>query len=69
MVFVVLFFMMPFTIDLRYHGDNLVDLFFSNKIETCEMEKIQIIPNWQKPKMEGINCCLDKQLISEGQDD
>jgi hypothetical protein len=67
MAFVVLFSTMSFTIDMHYCGDTLVDTAIFHKVKTCGMEM-------QKPSAEGCaitkkNCCNDKQLVVDGQDE
>ena len=67
MALVVLFSTTSFTIDMHYCGDTLVDTAIFHKVKTCGMEM-------QKPSTEGCaitkkNCCSDKQMIVDGQDE
>ena len=67
MAFVVLFSTMSFTINMHYCGDNLVETTIFHKAKGCGMEM-------EKPSTEGCsitkkNCCDDKQLVIEGQDE
>ena len=67
MAFVVLFSTMSFTVNMHYCGGTLVETAIFQKAKGCGMEM-------QKPSAEGCaitkkNCCDDKQLIVEGQDE
>ncbi|WP_244462116.1 HYC_CC_PP family protein [Wocania ichthyoenteri] len=67
MAFVVLFSTMSFTINMHYCGDNLVETAIFHKAKGCGMEM-------EKPPTESCsitkkNCCDDKQLVIEGQDE
>jgi hypothetical protein len=67
MAFVVLFSTMSFTINMHYCGDTLVETALFHKAKGCGMEM-------EKPSTEGCaitkkNCCDDKQLSIEGQDE
>ena len=67
MAFVVLFSTMSFTINMHYCGDTLVETAIFHKAKGCGMEM-------EKPSTEGCaitkkNCCDDKQLAIEGQDE
>ncbi len=67
MAFVVLFSTLSFTIDMHYCGDTLVETAIFNKAKGCGMEM-------EKPSSEGCsitkkNCCDEKQLVIEGQDE
>lgn len=67
MAFVVLFSTMSFTVNMHYCGDTLVETAIFNKAKGCGMEM-------EKPSIEGCsitkkNCCDDKQLVIEGQDE
>ena len=67
MAFVVLFSTMSFTINMHYCGDTLVETAIFHKAKGCGMEM-------DKPSTEGCaitkkNCCDDKQLAIEGQDE
>ncbi|MBT8324796.1 MAG: hypothetical protein KJO96_05800 [Winogradskyella sp.] len=67
MAFVVLFSTMSFTINMHYCGNTLVETAIFQKTEGCGMEM-------EKPSTEGCeisknNCCDDKQLVIDGQDE
>lgn len=67
MAFVVLFSTMSFTMNMHYCGDTLVETAIFHKAKGCGMEM-------EKPSAEGCsitkkNCCDDKQLAIEGQDE
>ena len=67
MAFVVLFSTMSFTVDMHYCGSKLVDTALFQSAKTCGMEM-------EKPSTEGCtitkkNCCSDKQLIVDGQNE
>ena len=67
MAFVVLFSTMSFTIDMHFCGDTLVATSMFQKAIGCGMEM-------EKPAAEGCaivksNCCKDKQMIIDGQDE
>ena len=67
MAFVVLCSTMSFTVNMHYCGDTLVETALFHKAEGCGMEM-------EKPSTEGCsitkkNCCDDKQLVIEGQDE
>ena len=67
MTFVVLFSTMSFTVNMHYCGDTLVETAIFHKAKGCGMEM-------EKPSTEGCsitknNCCDDKQLVVEGQDE
>ena len=67
MAFVVLFSTMSFTVDMHFCGDTLVATSMFQKATGCGMEK-------EKPAAEGCtivksNCCKDKQMIIDGQDE
>lgn len=67
MVFVVLFSTTSFALNMHYCGDTLVETALFNKAKGCGMEM-------QNPSSEGCsitkkNCCDDKQLVVEGQDE
>ena len=67
MAFVVLMSTMSFTINMHYCGDTLVETAIFHKAKGCGMEM-------DKPSTEGCtitkkNCCDDKQLAIEGQDE
>lgn len=67
MAFVVLFSTLSFTVNMHYCGDTLVETTLFNKAKGCGMEM-------EKPSTEGCsitkkNCCDDKQLVIDGQDE
>ena len=67
MAFVVLFSTMSFTVNMHYCGDTLIETALFNKAKGCGMEM-------EKPSTEGCsitkkNCCDDKQLVIDGQDE
>ena len=67
MAFVVLFSKMSFTVNMHYCGGTLVETAIFQKVKGCGMEM-------EKPSTEGCsitkkNCCDDKQLAIEGQDE
>lgn len=67
MAFVVLFSITSFALNMHYCGDALVETALFNKAKGCGMEM-------QNPSTEGCsitkkNCCDDKQLVVEGQDE
>ncbi|WP_233586800.1 HYC_CC_PP family protein [Formosa maritima] len=67
MAFVVLCSTMSFTMNMHYCGDTLVETAIFHKAKGCGMDM-------EKPSTEGCsitkkNCCDDKQLAIEGQDE
>jgi len=67
MAFVVLFSTMSFTVNMHYCGNTLVETAIFHQANGCGMEM-------EKPSTEGCsstkkNCCKDKQLSIDGQDD
>ena len=67
MAFVVLFSTMSFTINMHYCGNTLVETAVFKKAKGCGMEM-------QNPTTDGCsimkkNCCSDKQLAIDGQDE
>ncbi len=67
MALVVLFSTMSFTINMHYCGDTLVETAIFQETKGCGMEM-------NKPSTEGCaitkkNCCDDKQLVVDGQDE
>ena len=67
MAFVVLFSTLSFTVNMHFCGDTLVETAIFHKAEGCGMEM-------DKPSNEGCeitkkNCCEDKQLVVDGQDE
>ncbi|WOD44168.1 HYC_CC_PP family protein [Hwangdonia lutea] len=67
MAFVVLFSTMSFTLNMHYCGDTLVETAIFSKAKGCGMDM-------EKPSTDGCsivkkNCCDDKQLIVDGQDE
>ena len=69
MAFVVLLSTMSFTMHMHYCGDTLVDTSYFVKAETCgiEMPKTQNTSYYCSAVKK--NCCSDKQLTVEGQDE
>ena len=68
MAFVVLFSTMSFTIDMHYCGGTLVDSSIFGKAHSCgmDMQKADTPTDCSITKK---NCCTDKQIIIEGQDE
>jgi len=67
LTFVMLFSTMSYTMNMHYCGDTLVEIAIFHKAKGCGMEI-------EKPSSEGCyitkkNCCDDKQLAIEGQDE
>ena len=67
MAFVVLLSTMSFTVNMHYCGDTLVETAIFKSTKGCGMEM-------EKPSIEGCamtkkNCCDDKQLVVDGQDE
>ena len=67
MAFVVLVSTTSFTVNMHYCGDTLVETAIFNKAKGCGMEM-------EKPSTDGCsitknNCCDDKQLVVDGQDE
>ena len=67
MAFVVLFSTLSFTINMHYCGETLVETAVFQKAKGCGMEM-------NRPSTEGCaitkkNCCDNKQLAIEGQDE
>jgi len=65
MAFVVVFTTMSFTVDMHFCGDTLVETAVFQKVKGCGMEL-------QKPLKDDCvvksnNCCNDKQLTIDGQ--
>ncbi|WP_339841896.1 hypothetical protein [uncultured Maribacter sp.] len=69
MAAVVLMTTMSFAVDMHYCGDTLVDFSFVHQVESCGMEKAQVIANCETSIASEKSCCTDKQLIIEGQED
>ena len=67
MALVVLFSTTSFTIDMHYCGDTLVDTAIFHKVKTCGMEMQQ--PSTKGCAITKKNCCSDKQMIVDGQDE
>ncbi|ULC58001.1 hypothetical protein MBM09_08715 [Flaviramulus sp. BrNp1-15] len=67
MAFVVLFSTMSFTINMHYCGDTLVETAIFHKAKGCGME--MGIPSTESCSITRKNCCDDKQLSIEGQDE
>ncbi|UKM66134.2 hypothetical protein GSB9_02713 [Flavobacteriaceae bacterium GSB9] len=67
MAFVVLFSTLSFTIDMHYCGDTLVETAIFQKAKGCGMEMQQ--PATNECELTKKNCCDDKQVVIEGQDE
>ncbi len=67
MALVVLFSTMSFTIDMHYCGDKLVDTSIFQKVKTCGMEMQK--PSAKNCSITKKNCCSDKQVIVDGQNE
>lgn len=67
MAIVVLFSTMSFTIDMHYCGDTLVDTAIFKKAKTCGMEMQK--PSTKDCSITKKNCCNDKQITADGQDE
>ncbi|MFV0573120.1 MAG: HYC_CC_PP family protein [Xanthomarina gelatinilytica] len=67
MVFVVLFSTMSFTMNMHYCGDTLVETALFHKAKGCGMEMGN--PSTESCSITKKNCCDDKQLSIEGQDE
>lgn len=68
MAFVVLFSTMSFNIDMHYCGDTLIDTAIFGSVSTCGME-IQKPTTAKECSISKKNCCNDKQVNIEGQDE
>jgi hypothetical protein len=68
MAFVVLFSTMSFTIDMHYCGDTLVDTAIFKEAKSCGME-MQKASESSQCSITKKNCCSDKQIIVEGQNE
>lgn len=67
MAFVVLLTTMSFTVDMHYCGDTLVEMAVFHKAKGCGME--MDAPSTDACAITKKNCCDDKQLVVEGQDE
>lgn len=67
MAFVVLFSTLSFTIDMHYCGDTLVETAIFHKAKGCGMEMES--PSKKDCSITKKNCCSDKQLLVDGQDE
>ena len=67
MTFVVLFSTMSFTVNMHYCGDTLVESAIFQKAKGCGMEMEK--PSTEECSITKKNCCDDKQLAIEGQDE
>nr|WP_321221994.1 hypothetical protein [uncultured Psychroserpens sp.] len=67
MAFVVLFSTMSFTMNMHYCGDTLVETAIFHKAKGCGMEMGN--PSTESCSITKKNCCDDKQLAIEGQDE
>lgn len=69
MAFVVLISTMSFTMHMHYCGDTLVDTSYFVEAKTCGMEMPQPVNTSDDCSAVKKNCCTDKQLTVEGQDE
>ncbi|MCX7547787.1 hypothetical protein OS188_07470 [Xanthomarina sp. F1114] len=67
MAFVVLFSTMSFTLNMHYCGDTLVETAIFHKAKGCGMEMEK--PSTEACSITKKNCCDDKQLAIEGQNE
>lgn len=67
MAFLVLFSTLSFTIDMHYCGETLVDTAIFKKAKGCGMEMQN--PSTKDCSMTKKNCCSDKQIFVDGQDE
>ena len=67
MAFVVLFSTMSFTIDMHYCGDKLVETAIFHKVKGCGMDTQK--SESKDCKLTKKNCCSDKQVVVDGQDE
>ena len=67
MAFVVLCSTMSFTVNMHYCGDTLVESAIFQKAKGCGMEMEK--PSTEECSITKKNCCDDKQLAIEGQDE
>jgi hypothetical protein len=67
MALVVLLSTMSFTIDMHYCGETLVDTAIFKKTKNCGMEMQN--PSTKDCSMTKKNCCSDKQIFVDGQDE
>ena len=68
MAVVVAFSTMSFTVDMHYCGDTLVDTAILHKAESCGME-MQKSTSDSDCNITIKDCCSDKQLVIDGQDE
>ena len=68
MAFVVLFSTLSFTVDMHFCGETLVDTALFQKAKTCGMG-MQNPSTTEGCTMSKKNCCNDKQLVIEGQNE
>ena len=67
MALVVMFSTMSFTVDMHYCGSTLVDKALFTKAKSCGMQMQTLSPT--DCSVIQKNCCSNKQLIVEGQDE
>ncbi len=67
MAFVVLFSTLSFTIDMHYCGETLVNTAVFEKAKGCGMEMQN--PSTKECSVTKKDCCSDKQIFLEGQDE
>jgi hypothetical protein len=67
MAIVVLFTTMSFSLDMHYCGNTLVETAIFHKAKGCGMEMQK--PSTKSCSITMKNCCTDKQMIFDGQDE
>jgi len=67
MAFVVLFSTLSFTVNMHYCGDTLVETTVFKKAKGCGMDMAN--PSTESCSITKKNCCDDKQIIVDGQDE
>jgi hypothetical protein len=67
LTFVVLFSTLSFTVNMHYCGETLVETAVFQKAKGCGMEMES--PSTKSCEITKKNCCDDKQLTIEGQDE
>lgn len=67
MAFVVLITTMSFTVDMHYCGDTLVEMAVFHEAKGCGMEMEK--PSTDACAFSKKNCCDDKKVTVEGQDE
>lgn len=69
MALVVLVSTMSFTLHMHYCGDTLVNSSYFIEAETCGMEMPQPLSSSEDCSVKKKNCCSEKQITIEGQDE